>query len=537
MKQEIKDILFGDDVQMRRTLFCFNITDDTELVRKKFNYWAKFYQTKYFKVQDADFHKEIDTYNIQAYKGELDSFTDIVFRGGAKSARTKLFLAYAIANDLDHFRRYIKVLSEDNTNSKQIVTDIYNIFVGSGVRLDYPELFQKTNTRREETMSSFTTSTGVKLIADTVGSSQRGAIQDDVRPDLVWFEDFENRITLRSATITQGIWDNMEEARTGLSANGSCIYTCNYISEAGNVHRLVQKKSERNKVLIVPIVDKQGNLAWEQQYSQVDIERMRQNDDDFEGERLCEPSASADVVFDREILTSMPTLIPEKDTYGFKIFKQYDATHFYASGHDVSSGKGLDSATSAFIDFTAQPCEVVATYANNLIEPELFGEEIKRQQDIFGGCVSAPENNLYDRCIYRLRQLGGNIYATMQKSSKIKQNRVTDYGWRTGTNKSNMIVALTVAINKGELVIYDEDLIAELKSYTRNDMLDRSIDPRLTTRHFDLLMALAIAWQMKDYPPVFFPKQTKSDIIAKPLNHGWVAQQNQKSFIEETYLL
>jgi hypothetical protein len=29
--------------------------------------------------------------------------------------------------------------------------------------------------------------------------------------------------------------------------------------------------------------------------------------------------------------------------------------------------------------------------------------------------------------------------------------------------------------------------------------MDREQDPRLTTRHFDLLIAAAICWQMKDF--------------------------------------
>jgi len=44
----------------------------------------------------------------------------------------------------------------------------------------------------------------------------------------------------------------------------------------------------------------------------------------------------------------------------------------------------------------------------------------------------------------------------------------------------------------------DKGLIQEAKSYTRNNIIDRDIDARLTTRHFDLLTACAIAWQMKD---------------------------------------
>ena len=48
-------------------------------------------------------------------------------------------------------------------------------------------------------MASFTTTTGVKVVADSVGTDQRGAIQEESRPDFIWFEDFENRTTLRSA--------------------------------------------------------------------------------------------------------------------------------------------------------------------------------------------------------------------------------------------------------------------------------------------------------------------------------------------------
>ena len=59
---------------------------------------------------------------------------------------------------------------------------------------------------------------------------------------MIWFDDFETRKTLRSAVETQAIWDNMEEARNGLSKDGGVIYTANYLSERGNVHRLIEKK-------------------------------------------------------------------------------------------------------------------------------------------------------------------------------------------------------------------------------------------------------------------------------------------------------
>ena len=52
------------------------------------------------------------------------------------------------------------------------------------------------------------------------------------------------------------------------------------------------------------------------------------------------------------------------------------------------------------------------------------------------------------------------------------------------------------------LELSDPDLIAEARAYSRDDFMDRDEDPRLATRHFDLLIGCAIAWQMKDFAEV-----------------------------------
>lgn len=159
------------------------------------------------------------------------------------------------------------------------------MLISQAVSHYYPEIFEKTVEKREETMASFTTATGVKIKAGTVGMEQRGMIQEDARPDLIWFDDFETRNTLRSAVTTQAIWDNMEEARTGLSKDGGAIYTCNYVSERGNVHRLVEKKSENKEILIVPI--KFNNKPMWEAYTIEEINQIEKDADDFEGEYLC----------------------------------------------------------------------------------------------------------------------------------------------------------------------------------------------------------------------------------------------------------
>jgi len=56
-----------------------------------------------------------------------------------------------------------------------------------------------------------------------------------------------------------------------------------------------------------------------------------------------------------------------------------------------------------------------------------------------------------------------------------------------------------ILLDDGLLELTDHDLIREAMSYSRDDLMDKEIDPRLTTRHFDLLTACAISFQMKDY--------------------------------------
>jgi len=491
----LKELLNSDNPKELRALFGFTKETPIEKILLKFNLFGRKYYPKFYTSEDAEFHRLIDEYNCKCYTGNITSFLDIVFRGGSKTTRTKLFVAFCILNDEEHYRRYIKILSRDNTNSTQFVTDIYNLLIQPQVSALYPETFAKTITKREETMSSFTTATGIKITAGTVGQSQRGAIQDEARPDLIIFDDFEDRSTLRSAVVSKAIWDNMEEAKNGLARGGTCIYLCNYVSEQGNVHRLVEKVEHK---LIIPIIA-DGQPTWSR-YSLTEIERLRREVDDFEGEYLCKPNASKEVYFDREILEAMPTLQPKKEIAGFKIFKEYNPSHRYGAGHDIAGGVGLDSSTSVFIDFDQVPAQVVATFASNTIDPEAFGDEMYNEGCMYGLPIQAPENNKFEQAILKAKQLGCNLYKTGGSQIKVGHKPALKYGWSTNSlTKSKMLSGLKQAIESGHLELNDENLKREAMSYTRNDLIDNDPDIRLTTRHFDLLTACCIAWQMKDH--------------------------------------
>ncbi len=507
----IKKILYEGTREEKRTLFSFNSSNSEEQIRYKFNLFSRYFFINFFPSGDADFHKEMDMFNIKVYLGHIDSFLNICFRGAAKTTRTKLFIAFCVANDMDHYRKYIKILSKDSKNSSQFVTDIYNLLINPRVRILYPDIFAKTSKKREETMSSFSTTTGIKITAGTVGQSQRGHIQNESRPDFIIFDDFEDRMTLRSVVTTQAIFYNSEEARNGLSKNGGVIYLGNYISERGNVHRLVQNIKNQ---MIVPII-KDGFPTWDR-YTLDEIKGLKETVADFEGEYLCQPSAGKDIVFDREQIDKMDKLEPIRDISGFRIYKKYDSSHRYASGHDVAGGLGLDSSTSVFIDFSTIPAQVVATYDNNEIKPDIFGDEIKSQADRFGECLVAPEKNNYGYAtIARLKQIYPHrkIHKTQLKATKIDDDKDTvEYGWHTNAlTKPKMLFDFSKAVADGLIALNCPKLILEARAYTRNDLMDGDEDVRLSTRHFDLLIAASIAWQMKSFKSLTISQQQRDD--------------------------
>lgn len=493
MKAEILEILNNGTPSQKRALFQFDFGTDPELILKKFTYWSKWFFPKYFKSKDAPFHKDIDKGNIQVYL-HGGQFLNIAFRGSAKTTRTKLFIAFAITNDTSHFRRFYKVLSKDLGNAKQSTTDVYNMLITPRVKVVYPEVFEKTEAKREETMGSFTTATGIKMTADSIGTGQRGDIQDESRPDFLWFDDIETRLTLMSAVDTFKIWQNMDEAYTGLSKDGGAVYTANYLSERGNVHKLVGRVENK---LIVPII-KDGIPTWDR-YSAEDIEQIKKEVEDFEGDYLCQPSASQDIYFNRSSLDRMEAVTPLREVGGFKVFYDYRPDHAYAIGADVAGGVGLDSSTSVLLDFSTVPARVTGTYHSNTILPEAFGYALYDQANQYGGCLVAPENNKYDQVILVLKQLGAKLFSSQHKVTRIGYKPPSTYGWTTNSlTKTQMLSSLNKAIEDGLIDLSDPDLIEECKSYSRNDLIDTEPDIRMTTRHFDLVIALAIAWQMKD---------------------------------------
>lgn len=506
-KERIIAIAIDGTPAQKRELFQFDADTTDNMVLQKFKLFSRSQYNRYYQDKGAPFHDDMILRTIQSYRG--NNVVEIGFRGCAKTTFKKLIRVYLLLNDKDHRRKYLKVLCGDLTNAKQIVTDIYNMMLE--VEYIYGNMFEQAGEKKtEQTMSSFTMTCGVKVRSGTVGQKQRGHQQDAYRPDWVWFEDIEDSETVSSQVVTQSVIKKCDEAITGLARGGNWEITGNYISDVGSVQWFLEKKNtikEITPVLYNPIFENPtssvivgGDIAWPAAYTIDAIKILQEDSLDFWGDYMCDPKRSENKFFDvlrieRDMLNCRE---PDRMSGLVKYWGRYQPHHRYGQGSDHSEGIGEDANTDAVFDFNSG--ELMATYANNEIAPDLAAYEFARIGAEFGNCIWAPETN--NRC-------GGIVittaisfpYPTLFEQRDVedwKQHPNGNLGWETnGKTKNTMFFEFKRDYNDGLIKIYDIEVLKEMKSYTNNDLKERTTG--LITRHFDLLTACVIAWQMKKY--------------------------------------
>jgi hypothetical protein len=473
-------------------------TDNALLRRFKFELFAHVFFGRYFTSDGAPFHDDFLDHMFASYYGET-RYLNLGFRGCAKTSFTKLFLTYVILNDIGLHRKYIKVMTRNLGNAKQIVTDVYNNCVE--LKPLYGDIFVKEgDKKREETMGAFTTTDQRKLLAGTIGITQRGHLQDAYRPDWIVFDDVEDRESIQSLAQTEATINRIDEAIAGLSADGSWMCNGNYISEEGVIQWFLNKPSLVTDK--ISIMDEDGNPTWPARYNKEKIEQIKGEAEDFYGEYMCDPSRADTAFFERARIDEDMEQAKQAHTEvaGVRYWREYQPHHKYAIGADTSEGIGKDANTLALWDFGTFPDDVsilAATYFNNRIPPDLFGHELLRVGREFGNCLIAPEANNTGHATIAAMRGYPNIYMEVKEESR-SIKRTERYGWRTTRkSKPQMFFDFRKDYNDGKIRIYDKNVLKEMRSYTTSDLTDTKHG--LVTRHFDLLVAAVIGYQMKKH--------------------------------------
>lgn len=496
-RELIKNIILNGTPAEKRSLYSFNSEDSNERVLKKFQLFTRGNFIRFFKSDDAPFHKDMAMDFIRWYRGE--NVREVAFRSASKTSLFKLFLVFVLECDENHTKKYIKILSRDLKNPKQIVTDVYNMCLELIPVFGNP--FEKEgDKKREETMGSFTMKSGVKLTAGTVGQAQRGHVQDAFRPDALIFDDVEDNESITSAVITAGVIQGCDEAITGLDpVQGSWLLLGNYISENGVVQWFLDKGNAITR--ITPIIDSNGVPTWSI-FTKEKIEHLKKDSLNWSGDYLCDPSKADNKFFDidriNRDLANCPAPLWVKD--GIKQWEVYQSHMRYTLGADTSEGIGKDS--NAFTMWNTRTGEQVASYHSNEIAPELFTYKFAEKAKEFGSCIVAPEINNYSGGIVITTLRGiypeDKIYRSTDQRN-YNQTESNKIGWyTTSLSKTNAFMEFRKDYNDGLIKIKDPDLLKEMKMYTEQDVAETGNSLKVT-RHFDLLMSAVIGWSAKSY--------------------------------------
>lgn len=496
-------------------MYGFDLGMTNLVILKKFFLFSRINFPQFFSDESAGFHDEMLEGYLNSYRG-VWNFANIGFRGCAKTALFKLFLCFVLLNDSGFSKHFVKILSRDLKNSKHLVTDVYNMI--RELCWLYGDVFEKKGDKRKrsETMSSFDlVDKGVKVLAGTVGQTQRGHIQMSYRPDWVIFEDVEDSDSIVSGSKTRANIARISEALDGMSTDGSYLVLGNYISDQGVIQWFRNKPAVVFKVY--PILDRMGEPTWGVKFDKNKVKMLELNAEDFYGEYMCDPFRSTNKFFDTEMVERdiERAIDCEKESVGFRYWKVYEPDHRYGAGSDHSDGIGKDANALAIFDFTTG--ELVCSYRNNRISPDLAMNEFMRVCGEYGNCVIAPEVN--NKCggvvITTLRNAG---YPRVYKERSEDRGR-TIYGWETtGKSKRIMFNRFRQDYKGGMIKIYDVEVLREMKAYSNNNLADESVG--LATRHFDLLMAVVIAWQTEKVSEVSNSIESYEEEFLRYVNGG-----------------
>lgn len=187
----------------------------------------------------------------------------------------------------------------------------------------------------------------------------------------------------------------------------------------------------------------------------------------------------------------------------FKIYRDLIEGEFLVAGYDMAMG-GNDYSAVVFVSKTLQDVPIIyhsretATITTNRILPVLS----KIYQATRVKPTIAPETNaggVYE--IDRMRNSPNasdfTLYTPKSGIGTMDVDMSNKYGWTTSTaTRPKMLEELKNAIDNRLLTVNDKQLITEMFSFIINKTTSGWKAQAEQNAHDDLVMALAIAWQL-----------------------------------------
>lgn len=203
----------------------------------------------------------------------------------------------------------------------------------------------------------------------------------------------------------------------------------------------------------------------------------------------------------------------------FRRYRKYEKGEFYIVACDTAAGGG-DYCAGQFLCKDKIDVPVVYHSPNIVTDmTPLIHQELEKIYDITGikPVVAFETNNggLYE--LERLAALNRNgKYRIYLQKTNVGTQELTDntkkYGFTTSSGtRSPMLTLLKDAIDNELITIYDEPTITEMFSFVEVQTSTSWKAQAESGAHDDLIMALAIAWQLyqTEKPETYVKKRTR----------------------------
>ncbi len=475
--------------------------------------FAIIYFKHYFKNPSAPFHKDMckNFDNMNAW--EFQYLLNIAFRESAKTSFAKIDFIRNIVYKWSSMMFYISY--EETIASSNLLDIALELQTNRYLLADFWQLyFDQSNEKKSKKTwaTNFLTSNWVRVQAWTVKKTLRWQVFWANRPDYVHLDDIENDITKKSFVKTRTTIDFLEELMTAIDEKAKVVISANMISDTWVISNLLERfRNNKQAHVFEKALIEDWKITWDRfTWEWVEAKKALLNKDwkkRFEQEYLNQPIVDGDRLFETDLIDPMIDIAKTKEFIKrgehWKIWKapeidRYEWPHEYMIGVDISQWFWLDSSTIQVVNrFT---WEQVAEYENNRANPSELCDEILWAYEEYNNPIVAPENNSIGQAVISVLKERWMLHILYVEETidKITGNRVNRYWWNTNSKtKPKVIFDLQMALQEWSLIINSIPLLKELRSFTNGD-IDYSTFDSETSRHFDRVMAIAIAWQMRN---------------------------------------
>lgn len=255
-----------------------------ELARQSLAYFTFIYLPHYIKSEVPTFHWEIYEYLQESGSGLSEI---VAFRGSAKS--TIASLALPLWSALFNKRKFIIVISDTNTQAKQIISNIiYELENNEIIRNDFGSLKTKSE---DWAATNILLSNEVRIMSRSRGQRMRGLRHMQYRPDLIICDDIENIDAVRTKEGRDKTeeWFFSDCLPCIDSKVGKMVVLGNLLHEDSFVCRLKKKIPMLADAFYreFPLIDADGNNLWPQEYPADKVEDIRKRGNTFFMREYC----------------------------------------------------------------------------------------------------------------------------------------------------------------------------------------------------------------------------------------------------------